>query len=206
MNRLFQKLTQVLRKQYGPNAAIKPFSLGRVYQCTYRNWHHDPRPLLLILGSDVFYTLGINIHYLGGFQNYLTRFIIMMRQSNMVLNGLTIYNILKLRYPTTICKRGIRKYFTAQLRGKLVSEGISTAPEQNIFQFLNEPFVQRLNKILHPPMFSRVKPPSVRNTDVNKVRSQIIQTQYYHERQRPFANKTVVQYRPQPEEEGTQQP
>jgi len=200
MNQLFAKLAQVLRKQYGPNAAIKPFSLGRIYQCSYRNWHRDPNPLILILGSDVFHTLGVNIHYLGGYENYLSRFILMMRQSNMVLNGLTIYKVLKLRYPTTICKRAIRKYFTAQLRGKLVSDGISTVPETNVLQFFTSPFIQRLNKILHPPMFNRIKPPSIRNTDAKNLRSQIIQTQYYHERQRPFANKTVVQYR-QPEEE-----
>ena len=50
MNKLFTKLVNTIRKQYGPYSGVVPFSLGRIYQCTYRNWHHDPRPLIFVVG------------------------------------------------------------------------------------------------------------------------------------------------------------
>jgi hypothetical protein len=196
INNLFHKLRQTLSKQYGSNSAIVPFALGRVYQTAYRNYHHDPRPLLFIIGSDAFHTVGINVHYLGGFAEALTTFIITLRQSQVVLTGLVMYQLLKTRIPM-IPKVAFRKYFTAMLRGKLVSEGISTLPEPNILQFLAEPWVRRLNNLIRPKQFSFNK---VRVDDQNteSVRNQVIQTQYYSDKSRPFAdrnNQNIVQYR-----------
>lgn len=197
MNKLYQKLTSVLRKSKGPNSNVVPFALGRIYSCVYRNWHHDPKPLVLILGSNAFYTVGINIHYLGGLESSLSRFIITMRNSKRVLTGLIMYKTLKMRQPA-IPQRAFRKYFTSMLRGKLVSEGISTLPEPNKALFVNEPFVKRLNNRIHPPKLSFNKT-TISDENRQEVRDQISTVKYGPDRQKPFANqgKSVVQYRPQ---------
>lgn len=200
MNNLFHKLRNTLRKQYGPQSKVIPFAMGRVYQTVYRNYKHDPKPLLLILGSNAFHTIGINIHYLGSWQSSLINFILMLRQSKTLLTGLIIYQLLKRRFPM-IPKIAFRKYFTAMLRGRLVSEGISTLPDPDVKQFISEPWVRKLNNLIRPKIFS------FRKTEVNPevaedIRNQAIQTQYYHNRQRPFADrrqKTVIQYNPREE-------
>lgn len=201
MNKLFGKLVGVLRKQVGINSAIVPFSMGRIYQCYYRNWHHDPRPLILIVGSDAFYTIGINIHYLSpGQQTDLTNYILMMRQSNVVLNGLSIYKIMKYRYPR-IVKKAFRKYFTGMLTGKLVSEGISTAPELNVYQLLAEPYVKSLNRVIRPPIIGTRDTVQFGQKKMENLRSQIIQTSYNQDISKPFGNRqqrNIVQYRPEP--------
>jgi hypothetical protein len=196
INNLFHRLRQTLSKQYGANAAVVPFSMGRIYQTAYRNFHHDPRPLVFIVGSDAFYTVGINVHYLTGFREALTTFIMTLRQTQVVISGLVLYQLLKTRVPM-IPRTAFRKYFTAMLRGKLVSAGISTLPEPNMIQFLAEPWVQRLNNLIRPRVFSFNK---VRVNDQNaeSVRNQVIQTQYYSDKSRPFADRTnqnIIQYR-----------
>lgn len=195
MNKLYQKLTSILRKNRGPNSKVVPFALGRIYSCAYKNWHHDPKPLILILGSDAFYTVGINVHYLAGMERNLLDFIVLMRESKRVLTGLIIYKTLKMRQPA-IPRRAFRKYFTSMLRGKLVSEGISTLPEPNIAKFISEPFAKRLNNRIHPPKLSYSKT-TVSSENRQEVRDQISTVQYGPDRQKPFANqsKNVVKYR-----------
>ncbi len=200
MNKLFNKLTQILRKQVGINSAVVPFSLGRIYQCVYRNWHHDPKPLILIIGSDAFYTVAINVHYLfGGQQRDLTNFILLMRQSQVVLTGLAMYKVLKYRYPA-IPKRAFRKYFTGMLTGKVVSEGISTAVEMNVYQFLADPYVKSLNKTIRPTWLGQQREPQMGKKVLQNVRSQVIQTSYNKQDiSKPFANRqqrNIIQYRP----------
>ena len=200
MNMLFNKLTKILRKQVGINSAVVPFSLGRIYQCVYRNWHHDPKPLILIIGSDAFYTVAINIHYLfAGQQGELTRYILLMRQSQVVLTGLAMYKVLKYRYPA-IPKRAFRKYYTGMLTGKVVSEGISTAVEMNVYQFLADPYVKTLNKTIRPNWLGQQREPQMGQKVLQNVRSQVIQTSYNKQDiSKPFANRqqrNIVQYRP----------
>ena len=211
MNNLFAKLTQVLRKNYGPNAAVVPFAVGRIYQCAYKNWKHDPRPLVLILSSDAFYTTGINIHYLGAFYSSMIEFIMMMRQSNKVLNGLIIYRVLKMRLPG-VPKAAFRKYFTSMLHGKLVSEGLSTLPEPNKALFVADPFVKQLNARIHPPMFSFRKE-SINNQTLEDVRREVDQSQWAADRQKPFASGPtnqpggiVIQYKNPVENQGNGSP
>lgn len=207
MNQLFQKLVGVLRKQVGVNSAIVPFSMGRIYQCIYRNWHHDPRPLIMIVGSDAFYTIGINIHYLSPAQQRdLTNYIMMMRASNVIINGLSIYKVMKYRYPR-IVKRAFRKYFTGMLSGKIVSQGLSTAPELAAYQLLAEPYIKSLNKLISPPIFNAPVQPTYGQKKMDNLRSQIIQTSYNQDISKPFANRqqsTIVQYR-QPDVEMEQE-
>lgn len=198
INTLFHSLTSVLRKQYGSTGKVVPFAVGRIYQTIYRNFKHDPKPLLFIIGSDAFYTVGINIHYIGGNGSALMNLIVALRNSKTVLTGYILYQLLKTRTPM-VPKLGYRKYFTAMLRGKLVSEGVSTLPEPNIVQFIAEPWVRRLNNLIRPKVFSKTV---VDQSTVQGIRDQVIQTQYYKDKSRPFADRkqtTTVQYRP-PEE------
>ena len=194
VNNLFHKLTQVLRGMSGPGAKAVPFALGRVYTTSYRNWKHDPRPLLFILGSDAYHTVGINVHYIGSLSNQLIGLIMSMRGSGVPFTGKSMYELLKSRLPT-IPRLAYRKYFTSLLRGKLVSQGVSQLPEPNLIKFVTEPFVRDLNRRINPPMFSfgrqRLDP-----EEANQIRDFTIQTQYGANEARPFANKVnVVEYR-----------
>jgi len=198
MNTLFNKLVGTIRKQQLSN--VIPFAVGRIYQCTYRNWKQDPKPLILIIGSDSFYTVGINLHYVTAFNSNIENWIIMMRNSQKILTGKTIYDVLKIRLPA-VPKIAFRKYFTSMLRGKLVSSGLYTGPEVAAFQFAVDPFVKRLNNRLNA--FSRGKSVVSQNLagkDLDEIRSQINSSQYNTNAKQPFADrtqKTVVQYRPQ---------
>lgn len=196
-NPLFHKIANVLKKRQGPMGKVVPFAVGRVYATVYRNWHHDPKPLLFIIGSDNFYTVGINVHYLGSMQNSLINFIWTLNKTNAVQTSYTIYKLLKSRLPMAP-RVAYRKYFTSMLRGRLVSQGISSTPDPNIIKFLQEPWVRRLNALLEPRSIS-YKNPQISKAAEESVRDQTIQTRYYRDKQKPFANKTVVQYRPQGE-------
>ena len=192
VNNLFYHLAKVLRKQTPSRSNVVPFSVGRIYQCAYRNWKHDPRPTLLILGSNAFYTVGLNIHYLGAYASSLQSQIAYFRQSNRVLTGDMVYRVIKQRTPM-IPKLSFRKYFTSMLRGKLVSEGISQIPEANMANFLAEPWVRRLNQLIRPQVTQKV----VYNPETSKQFTQdIINTQYNrNDSSKPFADRSVVQYR-----------
>jgi hypothetical protein len=203
MNVLYNALVQTLRKQYGANSRVVPFALGRVYECAYRNWKHDPSPLVFIVGSDAFHTIGINIHYVRGFETNLIQFIMLLRNSQALINGLTLYQLLKTRIPM-IPQLACRMYFTAMLRGRLVSDGISQIPSPNVATFIRDPWVRRLNNLIRPRIFSFRKT-EVNPQDAASIRSQAIQTQYNADAAKPFANRNqgnIVQYLPPEEGEG----
>lgn len=195
MNTLFNKLVGVIRQQQ--QSSVIPFATGRIYSCTYRNWKHDPKPLLLVIGSDSFYTVGINLHYVPQFYANIENWIIMMRNSQKILTGKIIYDVMKMRIPM-VPKTAYRKYFTSMLRGKLVSSGLYTGPEPTAFQFFADPFVKRLNNKINA-FTMRGKPATTfNNKELDDVRNQIQASQYDTNGQQPFANrtqKTVVQYR-----------
>lgn len=198
MNKLFNRLVSAIRKQQ--NSSVIPFAVGRIYQCNYRNWKHDPKPLILIIGSDSFYTVGINLHYVSAFYGQLENWIIMMRNSQKVLTGKTIYDVLKMRLPM-IPRTAYRKYFTSMLRGRLVSSGLYTGPENTVFQFATDPFVRRLNNRIKAMSIGKGSGLQFNNKELDDIRSQINASQYDATGQQPFANrtqKTVIQYR-QPE-------
>lgn len=196
-NALFRRLNQVLKKSYGPNSNVVPFSIGRVYACGYRNWHQDPKPLVFVIGSDAFYTVGINIHYLGGFASQLINFIRNSRHANVILTSQTIYQVLKTRYPM-IPKNAYRKYFTSMLRGAKVSEGLSQVEEPtNMMAALREPWVRQLNNAIRPKIFSYNKI-QYNNKEATKIRQQTVQIQYRQNTQKPYQSQKgiSIQYRP----------
>jgi len=198
MNNLFNRLVGAIKQQQ--QTSVIPFAVGRIYQCTYRNWKHDPKPLLLIIGSDGFYTVAINLHYVAAFYSNIESWIIMMRNSQKVLTGKIIYDVMKMRIPM-VPKLAYRKYFTSMLHGKLVSAGLYTGPEPTAFQIAPDPFVRRLNNRVNAFSLSG-KPKSTTkfsNKDIDGVRQQITASQYNTSGQQPFSNrtqKTVIQYRP----------
>jgi len=134
---------------------VIPFAPGRIYKTVYRNYKHDPRPLVFILSSNAFYTHGINIHYLGGYQSTMMRLIMDLRNSGKALTGLIMYRFMKQRYPM-IPKSGYRLYFTRYLAGRLVSDGVSQMPLPNKALFVAEPFVNALNKMIRPRVINKV--------------------------------------------------
>ena len=97
-----------------------------------------------------------------------------------------------------IPKLACRMYFTATLRGRLVSDGISQIPSPNVATFIRDPWVRQLNNLIRPRIFSFRKI-QVNQQDAEAVRRQAIQTQYNADAAKPFANRTqanVVQYLP----------
>lgn len=132
-----------------------PFAPGRIYQCTYRSGRpnyiiHDPRPTVFVLSSDLQYTTGINAHYLGPMAYTLANWIISARDSGTPMNGLIVYQTLKRMYPY-ITRRAFRKYFTNNLRGRLVSSGMSNMPEPHAIQTIAEPWIRKINRTLRRP-------------------------------------------------------
>jgi hypothetical protein len=132
------------------NSRVLPFAPGRIYQCSYRSGRpgyivHDPMPTVFVLSSDMYYTTGINAHYIGAMQYTLATWIISARNSNLPINGLVIYQLLKRNFPF-ITKMAFRKYFTRNLRGRLVSAGMSNVPEPNIIESIAEPWIRRINQ------------------------------------------------------------
>lgn len=146
-----------------PSTPVVPFAPGRVYKCMYSNWKHDPRPLVFVLGSDAFYTHGINVHYLGGLQQTLLRIILNMRLSNRALTGYIMYRFLKMRAPG-IPRIAYRKYFTKYLLGKLVSDGVSQIPMPGKAFLITEPFVRQLNNMIRPRVINKVRMTSAEAT------------------------------------------
>jgi hypothetical protein len=176
MNLLFNKLVSAVRGQAANPSSIIPFYTGRIYQCNYRNFKHDPKPLALIISSDSFYTTAINLHYCQSFYGQLEQWIIYMRQSGQVLTGKTIYDVLKMRMPA-VPKTSYRKYFTSMLRGKFVSSALYTGPEMVPFQIFQDPWIRKLNNRINA--FTKGKSVSgtfTNNNDLQQIRSQITQS------------------------------
>lgn len=136
-----------------PLATAIPFAMGRIYQCIYRNYKHDPRPVIFVLASNAFYTHGLNLHYLGGMTGTLFQIIMDLRRSNRPLTGMIIYKYIKMRAPA-IPKIAYRVYFTKYLAGKLVSDGVSQIPMPGKNKFVVEPMVRALNQMMRPKIIN----------------------------------------------------
>jgi hypothetical protein len=132
-----------------PSGTVVPFHMGRIYTTRYSNWHHDPKPLIFILGSDAFYTRALNINYLRGYGSILMRMILNMKFSGKSLTGYIMYRYLKMQ-SRGMLKVAYRKYFTKYLIGKLVSDGVSQVPMTGKAMFFGDPFVRQLNNLIRP--------------------------------------------------------
>lgn len=163
VNSLYQAILNKIRKIPRIMAPIRsllphrfnlPFAPGRIYKCTYKNYHHDPRPLIFILSSDAFHTHAININVLGAFGGMFMKMIVNMRRSNQPFTGMIMYKYLKMRAPG-IPKIGYRVYFTKYLAGRLVSDGVSQIPMPDRDLFVTEPFIRALNQMIKPRVINK---------------------------------------------------
>ncbi len=165
MNSLYQAVLNKIRRipsilppirsliQPRLTAATIPFAMGRVYQCIYKNYKTDPRPVIFILSSNAFYTHGIALHHLGGMTGMLFKIIMDLRRSNRPMTGMIIYKYIKMKAPA-IPKLAYRVYFTKYLVGKLVSDGVSQIPMPGKNIFVSEPMVRALNQMIRPKIIN----------------------------------------------------
>lgn len=186
-------MSLIFRRSF--NSRVIPFSPGRIYMCGYRSGRpgyiiHDPRPTVFVMSSDMQYTTGINAHYLGPMQYTFATWIINARDSGTPLNGLVVYQLLKKMYPF-IPKMAFRKYFTRNLRGKLVSPGLSNMPEPHAITTIAEAWVRRINETLNTPALKdKVLDPRMAQDIINNARL----TEYHNITSSPF--KQRIQYKP----------
>ena len=145
------------------------------------------------MSSDMQYTTGINAHYLGPMQFTFATWIINARNSGVQLNGLVIYDMLKRMYPF-ITESAFRKYFTSNLRGRLVSAGLSNMPEPNAIESIAEPWIRRINQTLLKP---GVKEYASDQKMAQNIADNARLTQYNPITSSPF--KQRISYKPPPE-------
>lgn len=193
---LWRRIMAVVFRRTFARRAI-PLAPGRIYQCSYRSGRpgyiiHDPKPTIFVLSSDVYYTTGLNFHYLGAMTWTLVNWIIAARDRNMPINGLIIYRTLKATYPI-IPKLAFRKYFTSNLRAVLVSAGLSNMPEPNAVESIAEPWARKINQTLREKIAVREKV-EVRE-DAERIENFVRTTSYDTQPSAPF--KQRITYRPE---------
>jgi len=195
---LWRRIMAVVFRRTFARRAI-PLAPGRIYQCSYRSGRpgyiiHDPKPTIFVLSSDVYYTTGLNFHYLGAFTWTLTNWIIAARERNLPINGLIIYRTLKMTYPI-IPKLAFRKYFTSNLRAVLVSSGLSNMPEPNAVESIAEPWARRINQTLQERIAVREKVET--REEAERIEDSARITTYNLQPGAPF--KQRIAYRPENE-------
>jgi len=155
MNFLLAKLMR--RKQYSvSNNAGYSLLFGTIYKMrTYKNWKHDPNPLVYIMYSGTMrfihkqghYTDAINLNYLTQQDKlWLGRMIYLMKKGNQKMNGRVFYRYLKTRRPSII-KSGYRRYHTNLIMNpKLVSAGVTNFTKM-VYPYKDQ-FIMKLNENL----------------------------------------------------------
>ena len=159
MNLWRRLMALIFRRTYA--TGVIPFAPGRIYKCTYKSGRpgyiiHDRTPSVFVLSSDNQYTTGFNAHYLGPLVYILANWIIAARKGNMPLNGLTVYYTIKKMYPA-IPRLSFRKYFTRNLKGVLVSAGLSNMPEPNAVESIAEAWTRKINQTFKQNIAPQVK-------------------------------------------------
>ena len=125
-SRLATWIIQRLRKRKVRfRRTLRLFSFGAIYHGTYTNYKTDPRPLIFIMFSNESHTHAININHLGPADRvWLLNTIYLIKKGNQVIDPSTFYKLFKIRR-RTIIQTGYRIYFTAYLKMRLVSPGIT---------------------------------------------------------------------------------
>jgi hypothetical protein len=130
---------------------------GTIYTMRYRNWKHDPSPLIFVMysGPRTFvhvsghYTDGINLHYLNmSDRMWFARMIYLTKKGSQKMAPYLFYRFLKMNRPSII-RDGYRRYHTSMIGGpRMVSAGW-THLTKLVYPF-NDPWIQGLNKTLEP--------------------------------------------------------
>lgn len=151
---LFARLVNKLRGlRFATNtiAPNKNYVFGAIYHGAYRNYKHDPAPLIFCMWSGVnpkgnHVTHAINIHYLSEADRaWLARSLFMIKKYGQVIDGRTFYQYLKL-HRISIVNIAYRVYYTQMTDYRLVSAGLT--PLDKLVYPSNERFVKQLSMVL----------------------------------------------------------
>jgi hypothetical protein len=129
--------------------AYRVMYAGTIVKMNYSNYKHDPNPLIFVLYSGVKYTHGLNLNYLN-FQEkqYLGRLIYALKRGNQVIDGHTLYLILKRDVYYSLVRKCYRTYFSNLIMSpKMVSSGYT--PLNRLVYPYNDPFIVALNKYVN---------------------------------------------------------
>lgn len=100
------------------NGIIKPLSVGVIFNMSYRNWHHDPAPQIIVFYSDIGnngrFVEGLNLRYFPS--AYITRFLRFVAFHPNITSR-ALYNIIKKTYSRAI-KLGYRRYLNKWIRSR----------------------------------------------------------------------------------------
>ena len=93
--------------------AYRVMYAGTIVKMNYTNYKHDPSPLIFVLYSGIKYTDGLNLNYLNHQEKqYLGRLIYALKRGNQVINGRSLYLVLKRDVYYSIVRKCYRKYFS----------------------------------------------------------------------------------------------
>jgi len=143
-------LSKLRNIQYSISGGLRnPLIFGCIYKFYYKNFKHDPNPLVWVQYSDQKYTHAINLNYLDyGDKVWLMRAIYNIKKGAQKIDGFVFYQFLKANRPT-IVKKAYRLYFTNMIIGhKLVSEGITD--NRPLVKDFSDQWIQQLNKFIAP--------------------------------------------------------
>jgi len=140
---------KIRRARFALSSRVSLLNYGGIYLGSYRNWKHDPKPLIFIMYSGPTHTHGIQIHYMNRpDQIWFARFIYMIRRGGQIIDGFTLYKVLKM-HRMSIVRTCYRMYFTSMLNMRLVSAGM-TSLDKMVYTSHREPFIIALNEIIKP--------------------------------------------------------
>lgn len=153
-NYILSKLRNIQYSITGGNRRALLF--GCVYKMSYRNWKHDPNPLIWVQYSDQKYTHGININYLSPDEKmWLMRTIYNVKKGAQRIDGRVFYQLMKFQKPS-IAKKAYRLYHTNMIMNfKLVSAGITN--NDPLVSPFGDPWVLQLNKFISPQRLDESK-------------------------------------------------
>ena len=141
--------------------AYRVMYAGTIVKMNYTNYKHDPSPLIFVLYSGIKYTDGLNLNYLNHQEKqYLGRLIYALKRGNQIINGRSLYLVLKRDVYYSIVRKCYRKYFSNMImKTKMVSAGFT--PLNRMVYPYNDPFIVSLNRYLDYGNMSYTNPTQV---------------------------------------------
>jgi len=165
----------IRNRRYSYSSLLSPrlYTFGAIYYGVYKNWKHDPNPLIWIQYSDQRYTHAINMNYLDNSEKaWFVRTIFLLKKYQQQIDGKIFYQMLK-QQKMSIVKKSYRVYFTNLLDMKLVGAGI-TNMEKLVYR-TNNVFINQLNEAVKPTELTRLPTQVAYNT--TELRDRIIEAQ-----------------------------
>ena len=122
---------------------------GTIVKMTYSNYKHDPAPLIFVLYSGIKYTHALNLNYLAPQEKqYIGRLIYAIKRGNQIIDGHSLYMILKRDVYYSIVRKCYRTYFSNLIMNpKMVSAGFT--PLNRLVYPYNDPFIVALNRYVN---------------------------------------------------------